>query len=159
MKRFKMNFTKTIYVLLAATAILTLAGAVFDFLVLIEAGDLKNTSPAVSATAMGACLIVCAMSASMLFGCCYYFKNDRFYVNYGFFPQYVEVAQITEIKHNLDTNEVFFIFNDLTSKLPDKIGVVKANVKQDEVNAFLDEAKLKMPKVLYTTFTKSDLNA
>ncbi len=157
MKKFKMNFTKTIYALLWLVAVLTIAGAVFDFLVVLEVGSLRNTSIGISVSAMISCLAVCAASLSLIFGCEYRFKNDRFYVCYGFFSMYFENKNFTEIKHNLDTNEVFLIFNDVNSKIPEKLGVVKANVKKDEIDEFLKVAKTELPKTLYTTFTKKDL--
>lgn len=70
---------------------------------------------------------------------------------------YFENKNFTEIKHNLDTNEVFLIFNDVNSKIPEKLGVVKANVKKDEIAEFLKVTKTELPKTLYTTFTKKDL--
>lgn len=157
MKKFKMNFTKTIYALLWLVAVLTIAGAVFDFLVVLEVGSLRNTSIGISVSAMVSCLAVCAASLSLIFGCEYHFKNDRFYVCYGFFSMYFENKNFTEIKHNLDTDEVFLIFNDVNSKIPEKLGVVKANVKKDEIDEFLKVAKAELPKTLYTTFTKKDL--
>ena len=52
---------------------------------------------------------------------------------------------------------MFLIFNDVNSKIPEKLGVVKANVKKDEIAEFLKVAKTELPKTLYTTFTKKDL--
>ena len=69
MKKFKMNFTKTIYALLWLVAVLTIVGAVFDFLVVLEVGSLRNTSISISVSAMISCLAVCAASLSLIFGC------------------------------------------------------------------------------------------
>ena len=52
---------------------------------------------------------------------------------------------------------MFLIFNDVNSKIPEKLGVVKANVKKDEIAELLKVAKTELPKTLYTTFTKKDL--
>lgn len=157
MKTFKMNFTKTIYALLWIVALLTFAGAVFDFLVVLEVGNLKNTSIGVTVSAMIACLFVFAAALSLIFGCSYRFKDDKFYIRYGFAAMYVENRNVTEIKHNLDTSEVFLIFRDVNSKIPEKLGVLKANVKKEEIDDFLDVARQELPKALYSTFTKKDL--
>lgn len=154
--KFKMVYTKLIYILVSALLCLALASAVVNILIIAEAGRFVNASPAVTIVSLVSSILLLAAALCVLFNSHYIFADKELTVLFGCIWYSIPYADIFEVKEHSVTKELFVLYREPKSNIPDKTSAVQIIIKPELNQGFCDKMKDKSDTILFTVYNPAD---
>lgn len=153
MKTFKITYSSLIIGGMCLLLTIGLASVIVNILILASVGPFLNATPAVTIVSLVCSLVLLSIALLMLFHSVYRFGDTALSIIFGFLPMSIPYSALVEIKEHSETHEMFIVFRDTKSEVPDTFNVLRVNIKPEQNESFTASVREHNPEVLYTAFT------
>ena len=111
MKKFKFNYSPTLFILLFFAVLLTLAGIVFNVNNIIEYSKFSSIKTVIYSITLVVNLGLFVLIVSILFNGCYKIKNNVLYAYFGIIKTKMKIENIVSITLYKKTQKLVVFFN------------------------------------------------
>jgi hypothetical protein len=132
---------------------MAVASLVTNILIIAEVRPFVNLSPTVTIVSLICSAILTIASTLIILNSRYLFKEKGIMLLWGFFGYTIPYKDIFEIKEHSVSKELFILYKEPQSKIPDKTNAMQILVKQDKNQSIVDKIKSGNSSVIYTVYT------
>lgn len=154
--KFRMIYTKLVYILIATLICLALASLIVNILIMAEAGTFINISPAVTVVSLICSILLLTAAVLVMLNSKYCLTDKGITVLFGCIWFLIEYKDVYEIKEHSVTKELFLLYREPKSNIPDKTSAVQIIIKSDKNKAFCDAVKEKNNNILFTVYNPDE---
>lgn len=152
--KIRMTFGVVKTVIMYAIVVIALGLSGLDIAMLAGAMGIATTMPAIAAVSLVASVLIAVACLFVLFGSFYRFEEDRLVVTLGFFKDVIEYENVTAIRQDGNTRELFLFYR--LGKIGDAENVVKFSVDKKKIDDLIQAVKTAMPDMIIEVFTPTE---
>ena len=152
--KIRMTFGVVKTVIMYAIVVIALGLSGLDIAMLAGTMGIATTMPAIAAVSLVASVLIAVACLFVLFGSFYRFEEDRLVVTLGFFKDVIEYENVTAIRQDGNTRELFLFYR--LGKIGDAENVVKFSVDKKKIDDLIQAVKSAMPDMIIEVFTPTE---